>query len=82
LSTTNPTWTDPGANPGLDGERTATNHFSHGTASFYIKTSTESVSKMSGTYLIQAMDNVKISDDEKQQYSWKRNKIFGQSTIY
>jgi hypothetical protein len=28
----NPTWIDPGANPGLPGERPATNHLSHGTA--------------------------------------------------
>jgi hypothetical protein len=33
LSTTNPTWIDPGANPGLQGERPATNRLSHGTAS-------------------------------------------------
>jgi hypothetical protein len=33
LSTTNPTWTDPGSNPGLRGERPATNRLSHGTAS-------------------------------------------------
>jgi hypothetical protein len=32
LSTTNPTWIDPGANPGLRGERPATNHLSHSTA--------------------------------------------------
>jgi hypothetical protein len=32
LSTTNPTWTDPGSNPGLRGERPATNHLIHGTA--------------------------------------------------
>jgi hypothetical protein len=31
LSTTNPTWIDPGANPGLRGERPATNRLSHGT---------------------------------------------------
>ena len=31
LSTTNPTWTDPGSNPGLRDERTATNRLSHGT---------------------------------------------------
>jgi hypothetical protein len=30
LSTTNPTWTDPGSN--LRGERAATNRLSHGTA--------------------------------------------------
>jgi hypothetical protein len=35
LSTTNPTWLDPGANPGRRGERPATNDLSHGTA--YIK---------------------------------------------
>jgi hypothetical protein len=27
--TTNPTWIDPGANPGLRGERPATNRLSH-----------------------------------------------------
>jgi hypothetical protein len=31
LSATNPTWIDPGANPGLRGERPATNDLSHGT---------------------------------------------------
>jgi hypothetical protein len=35
LSTSNPTWTDPGSNPGLRGKRPATNRLSHGTA-FYI----------------------------------------------
>jgi hypothetical protein len=32
LSTTNPTWTDPGSKPGLSGERRVTNRLSHGTA--------------------------------------------------
>jgi hypothetical protein len=32
LPTTNPTRTDPGSNPGLRGERPATNSLSHGTA--------------------------------------------------
>jgi hypothetical protein len=32
LSTTNPTWTDPGSNPGFRSERPATNRLSHGTA--------------------------------------------------
>jgi hypothetical protein len=31
LSTTNPTWIDPGVNPGLRGERPAANDLSHGT---------------------------------------------------
>jgi hypothetical protein len=31
LSTTNPTWPDQGSNPGLLGERPATNRLSHGT---------------------------------------------------
>jgi hypothetical protein len=31
LSTTNPTWTDPGSNPGLRSGRPATNRLSHGT---------------------------------------------------
>jgi hypothetical protein len=30
LSTTNPTWTDPGSNPGLRDGRSATNRLSHG----------------------------------------------------
>jgi hypothetical protein len=30
--TTNPTWTDPGWNPDLRGERPATNRLGHGTA--------------------------------------------------
>jgi hypothetical protein len=34
LSTTNPTWTDPVSNPGLRGERPATNSLSHGTATY------------------------------------------------
>jgi hypothetical protein len=32
LSTTNPTWIDSGANPGLRGDRLATNSLKHGTA--------------------------------------------------
>jgi hypothetical protein len=32
LSTTNPVWIDPGANPGLGSDRLATNRLSHGTA--------------------------------------------------
>jgi hypothetical protein len=32
LSTKNPTWTDPGSNPGLRSGRPATDHLSHGTA--------------------------------------------------
>jgi hypothetical protein len=31
LSTTNPTWTEPKSNPGLSGERAATNRLSHAT---------------------------------------------------
>jgi hypothetical protein len=30
LHTTNPTWTDLGANPGLHGEKPAANHLSYG----------------------------------------------------
>jgi hypothetical protein len=36
FSTTNPTWIDPGANPGTRGERPATNDPSHGTAFYTI----------------------------------------------
>jgi hypothetical protein len=35
FSTTNLTWTDLGANPGLHGGRPATNRLSHGTAGPY-----------------------------------------------
>jgi hypothetical protein len=36
LSTTNPTWIDPGANTDLRDERPATNRLSHGTACFLL----------------------------------------------
>jgi hypothetical protein len=36
LSTTNPTWTDPGSNPDLRGGRPAANRLSHGTAKLYL----------------------------------------------
>jgi hypothetical protein len=36
LPTTNSAWTDPVANPGLRGVRSATNRRSHGTALFYL----------------------------------------------
>jgi hypothetical protein len=55
LSTTNPTWTDPGSNPGLRGGRPAANRVSHGTAKAVLiakqltilKTEAESSSEMS-----------------------------------
>jgi hypothetical protein len=37
LSTTNPTWIDPGANPGLPGERPETNRLKNGTAQSSMK---------------------------------------------
>jgi hypothetical protein len=37
LSTTNPTWSYPGGNSGLHGERPATNRLNHGTVIFKIK---------------------------------------------
>jgi hypothetical protein len=37
LSTTNPTWTEPGSNPGLRSEGPATNRLSHGTANSVFK---------------------------------------------
>jgi hypothetical protein len=37
LSTTNPTWTDPGSNPGLRGGRLVANRLSHGTATIHSK---------------------------------------------
>jgi hypothetical protein len=36
LSTTNPTWTDPGSNPGFRDGRPATNRLSHGSAQIVI----------------------------------------------
>jgi hypothetical protein len=36
FSATNPKWTEQGANPGLRGERQATNRLSHGTVNAYI----------------------------------------------
>jgi hypothetical protein len=36
LSTINPTWTDPGMNLGLHGERPETNHLSHDTAGSFV----------------------------------------------
>jgi hypothetical protein len=36
-STTKPTWTDPGSNLGLRGERSSTNRLSHGTAWLIVK---------------------------------------------
>jgi hypothetical protein len=36
LSTTNPTWTDPGPKPGLSGGRPATNRLSNGTAYLHL----------------------------------------------
>jgi hypothetical protein len=37
LSTTNPTWTKPGTNPGLRGDRPAAKRVSHGTVYYFIK---------------------------------------------
>jgi hypothetical protein len=42
LSTTNSTWTDPGSNPGLGGERPATDCLSHGTAFFILDLTSDS----------------------------------------
>jgi hypothetical protein len=59
LSTTNPTWIDPGSNPGLHGERPATNRLSHGTASGQSikgpnKATTQLHPKYKASYLIRA----------------------------
>jgi hypothetical protein len=50
LSTTNPTWTNPESNPGLHGERPATNRLSHGTTyleALLVQFSTAAMSKLS-----------------------------------
>jgi hypothetical protein len=54
LSTTNHTWIDPGANPGLRGERPATNRLSHGTA-FIINTTGQKYLK--GLYFLKLETN-------------------------
>jgi hypothetical protein len=41
LFNTNPTWTDPGLNPGLRGERSATDRLNHGTANIIPQSSTD-----------------------------------------
>jgi hypothetical protein len=41
LSTINPTWTDPGPNPGLRSERPATTRLSHGAAYTQVVTYTQ-----------------------------------------
>jgi hypothetical protein len=41
LSTTNPTWTEPGWNPGLRGGRPTANRLSHGTATEMLRHGTQ-----------------------------------------
>jgi hypothetical protein len=43
LSTTNPTWTDPESNPGLRGEKPATNRLSHVTQILKLNVTVEHV---------------------------------------
>jgi hypothetical protein len=50
LSTTNPTWSDPGANPGLHGERPMINHLSHGATYVYLY------------YIVISTDNARLQD--------------------
>jgi hypothetical protein len=65
LSTTNPTWTDLGSNPGLRGERSATNCLSHGTA--YPGISLEWLSKTTG-------NSVRVAGVSADNRSVKTNK--------
>jgi hypothetical protein len=51
LSTTNPTWTDPGKNPGLCGGRPETNRLSHGMANCAISYIFVSMSEKPVLYL-------------------------------
>jgi hypothetical protein len=55
LSTTNHTWTDPGSNPGLRGERPATNPLSHTTALVIINTMAKYKSLNSENFLTSLM---------------------------
>jgi hypothetical protein len=56
LSTTNPTWTDPGSNPGLRGGRPAANRLSHGTA--YVLVSLGCWSRQSNFRALQVWEGV------------------------
>jgi hypothetical protein len=63
LSTTNPTWIDPGANPGLRGERLATNDLSHGMAPFnYIN--------LCNSILVVACNNAETEDHPSFHCYW------------
>jgi hypothetical protein len=52
-ATTNPTWTDPGSNPGLRSGRPATKRLSHGTAVMAVKISMQGLNcyKITEQYL-------------------------------
>jgi hypothetical protein len=56
LATTNPTWCDQGANPGLLGEMPATNHLSHGTA-FRFRYQESNASLLGGNEVSQPLDH-------------------------
>jgi hypothetical protein len=43
LSTTNPTWTDPGSNPGLRSGRPAANRLTHGTGKIWLTYPTSTI---------------------------------------
>jgi hypothetical protein len=59
LSTTNPTWPDPGSNPGCRGRKPATNHLSYGAAILFIYLQCSTAS-----------DHLQSQYEHKQQHKW------------
>jgi hypothetical protein len=75
LSTTNLTWTDPGSNPGLRGERPATNRLSHGTAYSEVVTiySYSAVPSFTGGWEIDFCHWTHSSLSQSEGSSWNNN---------
>jgi hypothetical protein len=71
LSTTNPTWIDPGSNPGLRGERPATNRLSHGTASHVLIFNENNKEKLILTLFIEVCVYSKRTSRLMKNVKWK-----------
>jgi hypothetical protein len=71
LSTTNPTWIDHGANPGLRGERPAANYLSYGTATTNIRSIQCSTFSYSASFCISLEQG--WNDHPKKRSSQARN---------
>jgi hypothetical protein len=72
LSTTNLTYTDRDANPGLSGEKSATNHLSHGTATCNYHRAKKSYKLSEISELILNW----ISPEDQVLGSWERRRYF------